>query len=311
VTVRRLPSVLCYLLPAICSLFLACPPDDTEAPTVKFLFPLAGDSLAAGTISIATEAHDNIEVTSVELYAGDTYLDSTGLSLTDTFRITWNAQAETVGNSYILRAVAWDRARNSCTDSTLVHFRKVIPPGALTVTTLPAGAAIWLDGANTGQTSPATVESIAPGTHAVRLTLEHYTDIDTSLEISGGQTAQLSATMYGYAVVTGTVSWAGHSLSNHCYALLDTSHDGQGAYIAMTVANPTTGEFTLSTMLSLPDSGYVLGFDDVDGNGYPNSGDGRGFWDVNGDHQMTTADMILVTPGDTVRSAQVVLYQIP
>jgi len=296
----------------LATLFLACPrTNDTEAPTVKFLSPLNDDSLAAGAITLTTEAHDNIEVTNVEFYRNGTLLDTSGLSLSDTFAISWDAQSETLGNSYSLRAVALDRTCNTGSDSVFVHFRKVIPPGTLSAGSFPAGAAIWIDSVNTGQVTPATIESLAPGTHFVRLALAHYQDLDTVVNINGGQTTQLDATLSGFAVVNGTVTWSGHSLSSHCYVLLDSSHDGHGAYIAMTIANPTNGAFTINCRMSPPDSAYVLGFDDVDGNGYPNSGDGQGFWDVNGDQQMTVADMLRVAPGDTINNAQVVLHLVP
>lgn len=289
----------------------ACRSPDTNAPSVRFLAPQDNDTLYAGMILLKTAAYDNLEVTNVRFYQDTTYLDSTGLSYTDTFSIIWDATAETLDASYQLRAIAYDRWQNIGRDSVRVFFCRSIPPGSLTVTSVPSGAAIWLDGVNTAKVTPATIESIIAGNHTVKLTLAHYNDWDTTVQVYGGQATQLSATLYGYVVVTGTIIWPGHRLSPRCVALLDTSHDGHGTYILYSPADTATGTFTLTARLSLIDSAYVLGFDDVDGNRYPSSGDGRGFWDYNGDQQMTVADMIPLAPGDTIRNALIYLVTVP
>ena len=85
--------------------------------------------------------------------------------------------------------------------------------------------------------------------------------------------------------------------------------NGTGAYLLYGTA--ATGTFSLAARLTLPDSAYVMGFDDVDGNRLPNSGDGQGFWDVNGDQAMTPADRIRIAPGDTITGAAVHLVTVP
>jgi hypothetical protein len=272
--------------------------------------------LYAGPVKLKAEAHDNVEVTNAEFkdfspHRGLVSLGSTGLSTTDTFSVIWNAPAVTVDEYHVLSAVAYDRAGNRACDSAIVLFSHLTPPGAVAVTTTPPGAQIWLDGNNTGRVSPATIESIATGTHQVMLTLPHYTDRDTTVQVHGGQTTRLSNSLWGDVVVAGTVAWPGHRLDKYCVALLDTSRDGHGADILYGPVNPATGAFSLVASLSTPDTAYVMGFDDVNDDCIPDHRDGQGFWDRAGKGKMTTADMVPLVPGDTISNVQIVLVQIP
>lgn len=64
--------------------------------------------------------------------------------------------------------------------------------GTLQITTAPDGAAVFVDGGSQGLTSPATLSSLAPGTHTVRLAKAGYTDYEGTVTIQAGKTVQLS-----------------------------------------------------------------------------------------------------------------------
>jgi serine/threonine-protein kinase len=61
-------------------------------------------------------------------------------------------------------------------------------PVTLTVTSSPAGAAIYVAGEPTGMTTPATLSNIAPGRVAIRLELAGYPTSETVVELASGAT---------------------------------------------------------------------------------------------------------------------------
>jgi len=63
-------------------------------------------------------------------------------------------------------------------------------PGALLVATAPAGASVSIDGA-APLVSPVRLDSIAPGTHRVRITLAGHEPFETTAEIKGSKTTDL------------------------------------------------------------------------------------------------------------------------
>lgn len=80
------------------------------------------------------------------------------------------------------------------------------PTGSIYLTSIPAGAEIWLDGSNTLQTTPDTIKDVDEGVHTITLTLEDYDDTTFSISVTGGQTSvvtdvmlvsNISTTLYG------------------------------------------------------------------------------------------------------------------
>ncbi len=105
--------------------------------------------------------------------------------------------------------------------------------------------------------------------------------------------------------VAGTVTWPGHSLSNFCIAMLDSSH-GSNIVIYQSVAvNPANGTFSMQLDLANPVEVYVEGWDDVNNNQALDTGDGIGWWDIDGNSAWD--DMFTLNPGDAITNANVVL----
>jgi len=61
--------------------------------------------------------------------------------------------------------------------------------GSLSVTTIPAGALVFIDGQMKGVT-PATIPGLSPGTHSIELILDGYQDFTTTTEITAGTTSE-------------------------------------------------------------------------------------------------------------------------
>jgi len=64
--------------------------------------------------------------------------------------------------------------------------------GILSVTTTPAGAYVFIDGAQRGVT-PATISGLAPGDHTLLLKMDGYQDLTSTVTIIAGQTQPYSS----------------------------------------------------------------------------------------------------------------------
>jgi len=78
-------------------------------------------------------------------------------------------------------------------------------PGSIEVNSTPTGARIFLDGADTGQTSNATLTGIAPGSHALKLVLADYNDYQQTVNVQPAQTIQITAAMVPLTATTGSI----------------------------------------------------------------------------------------------------------
>ncbi|MCX6698412.1 MAG: PEGA domain-containing protein [Methanomicrobiales archaeon] len=78
------------------------------------------------------------------------------------------------------------------------------PTGSISVSSTPPGAMILLDGINKG-TTPATLNGISAGSHAIVLKKSGYPDYSASITVIAGQTASISATL-AVQTLTGSIS---------------------------------------------------------------------------------------------------------
>ncbi|MFA5614467.1 MAG: PEGA domain-containing protein, partial [Methanoculleus sp.] len=80
-------------------------------------------------------------------------------------------------------------------------------PGSISVTSTPAGAAVWLDGTDTGEFTPTTLEDVPAGDHVVTLKLDGYADASRTVTVEEGETAEVDlelTTLTGSLTVTST-----------------------------------------------------------------------------------------------------------
>jgi hypothetical protein len=76
-----------------------------------------------------------------------------------------------------------------------VHGLLVRLHGRLSVSSTPPGAEIWLDNASTGRRTPAIVDSLAPKSYALRLTLSNYADWTRTVTVADNQTTTVDAVL--------------------------------------------------------------------------------------------------------------------
>jgi hypothetical protein len=189
--------------------------------------------------------------------------------------------------------------------------------GNIHLVSTPAGAEIWLDGNDLGAVTPATVQGVPAGAHAVKLTLANYQDWTNNVQVTAGQTAEVNATLVpaggGNATISGTVAWPGHSLDQYTFAILDTVNGSYYAYYADVTVNPTNGSFQISVSLpsALPQV-LITAVDDVNNDGYINAGDGFGWWDRDGSGGTSpnTGDIFSLSPGQQVTGANITLLDV-
>jgi len=67
--------------------------------------------------------------------------------------------------------------------------------GSIDVNSIPSGAKIFLDGADTGKITPATLDSITEGNHSIKLDLFHYKYWQSTVVVQAYQTINVDATL--------------------------------------------------------------------------------------------------------------------
>ena len=72
--------------------------------------------------------------------------------------------------------------------------------GAISVSSSPTGAKVFLDSSDTGQMTNCTLSNISAGSHTVKLTKEGYKDYQQSVAVSGGQTASVNASLMAHTI---------------------------------------------------------------------------------------------------------------
>jgi PKD repeat protein len=129
--------------------------------------------------------------------------------------------------------------------TTQVFFSLVpIPPpvptkGNISITSSPAGALVYLDGASTGQTTYTLLPNIDPGSHSVLLTLAGYQNFTTQVIVVAGQTTQIYASLVPIQPpipTTGNISIS--SSPTGALVFLDSVNTGQNTNTVLQNINP-------------------------------------------------------------------------
>lgn len=80
--------------------------------------------------------------------------------------------------------------------------------GNIFIDSVPQGAKIYLDGTDTGKTTPSTLSGVSQGTHGLKLTLSGYQDYSVNVQVTAGQTANVSAAMVPVSQNKGSINFA-------------------------------------------------------------------------------------------------------
>jgi len=126
--------------------------------------------------------------------------------------------------------------------------------GSISVSSIPTGAQIFLDGSSTGQNTPNTFTGISAGQHEVVLKLAGYQDFSQTVTVTAGQTTTVTATLTPL-VTTGSISVSSAPSGAQIY--LDGNSTGYNT--PQTLIGISAG----SHMLLLKLNGYIDDFEQV------------------------------------------------
>ncbi len=108
---------------------------------------------------------------------------------------------------------------------------RVIETGAIAVSTNPHGASITVDTKVEPNKSPTVIQNVLPQTLPIRLTKNGYIPWEESIQVSGGQTTYVNATLYADAQPEMLATFPKHALTvqspNARYLIVLTDTGGQ------------------------------------------------------------------------------------
>ena len=173
--------------------------------------------------------------------------------------------------------------------------------GTLEIGSTPAGAAITIDGEDTGAVTPATA-TLPEGSYTIGLTLAGYMPWTQTVYVTAGQTTTIDAQLVeeggGGFVVQGDVTWHDQRPLTDCYVLLFEEDDGTLRLSAYIDVNEATGQFQGQFEGSY--TFWIEFWDDVDGSESYTAGDGWNAVDADGDQQYPTwGDGVAMSDGHT------------
>jgi len=115
--------------------------------------------------------------------------------------------------------------------------------GNITVSSVPAGATILVDGISTGTTTPAIIESVSSGSHYVLLRLTGYQDYTQNVIITDNATSTVSVTLIATEATTQQITNGSikvESNPSNAAVFLNTEYQGK---TPLTLYNITHGTY--------------------------------------------------------------------
>lgn len=183
--------------------------------------------------------------------------------------------------------------------------------GTLNVDSQPQGAAVALDGEDTGATTPASFD-LAEGSYRLTLSLDGYMPWTQTVQVRQGQATEVDANLVeegggDQLVVQGQLVWHDGRPLTDAYLLL---YEEEGGYLELAFAvdvDEATGNFTQS--ITGDRSFWIEGFDDVEGSQDYSAGDGWNAIDNDDDGQYPTwGDAVPMSVGNTY-TVSLTLYE--
>ena len=174
--------------------------------------------------------------------------------------------------------------------------------GSLTVHSAPAGAAVTLDGADTGETTPVTFE-LSEGSFELGLTLTGFMPWSRTVQVEQGETTTVTANLVPEGgnddlIIQGRIAWNDGRALTDCYVLLFEEAGGQLALFAAVDVDEATGDYQVS--FPGDHTFWMEALDDVDGSQSLTAGDGWNAIDYDQDGQYPTyGDGVPMVEGHT------------
>ncbi|MFH1859818.1 MAG: PEGA domain-containing protein, partial [bacterium] len=159
--------------------------DFLPSNATMFMPPTMSTSTTIGTINV-----------SASIFGTSSGVDGTGTIATIQFKYSGIGSPETI---LTLNNVALKNHLLSdipfITSNGEVVQASTEPFGSLSITSVPSGANIFLDGTNTTKMTPATITDILSGTHTLNLTKDGYLDWSSTITVTSGETRYINGTL--------------------------------------------------------------------------------------------------------------------
>lgn len=114
--------------------------------------------------------------------------------------VTWTAPMTEM--MYSIQCDVEDGRGGNAHQSTSVEVAVVVTAGSIQVASTPAGAKVFLDGADTGSVTPYTINNVPAGTHVVMLRKANYKDEQHPIAVTAGVEATINWPLTYTAPVT-------------------------------------------------------------------------------------------------------------
>ena len=102
--------------------------------------------------------------------------------------ITW--QAPGAAGTYAINVTVDDGTGRAADGSTVVSV--VVTTGTIDIKSNPAGAAVYLDGVDTGSITPYIIANVGEGQHTIKLTYNHYKYREETVNVTAGETTYVN-----------------------------------------------------------------------------------------------------------------------
>jgi hypothetical protein len=127
--------------------------------------------------------------------------------------------------------------------------------GNINLMTIPDNVEIWLDGSNTGKTTPDILTGISIGSHIFILKKSGYDNATGPITVIGGVTSYIYAIMVPVSAITGSLSISSIPQNADIYVnnILQLDNNGQPLKTPATLMNLDPGAYTIK----LKKTGYI------------------------------------------------------
>ena len=128
----------------------------------------------------------------IDLYQGGTKVKTIVNRTDNDGAYSWTVPNNTsLGSNY--------KVRIACTADSRVFGESglfsVTGFGSIRVTSTPSNADVYLDGTDTGKTTPCTLKNVSPGDHAIKVSKEGYADYQETVTVEENKTVNVSAVL--------------------------------------------------------------------------------------------------------------------
>jgi hypothetical protein len=187
-------------------------------PAIASLTPSATNLAPAGSCTVTCTASDpDGDSLTYEWTASGGTITGTGSM------VTWTAPA--AEGPYTITVTVSDGKGGTDSESCAVSVEMKF--GSIEVQSSPAGAAVYLNGVDTGNITPYTITNLAPGTYAIKLVYYHYKDREASVTVSANETTYINWSLTYAPELTLTIQ-PGAAAGKDTYVYISAPDDNWG-----------------------------------------------------------------------------------